>query len=63
MSKLKEQLEVSGCRIIEENENKLVVACPVKILEAGLKLEGEKSVQTKREGNEITLTIKKEGEE
>jgi|YelNatPaOPRAMG01_1025707.scaffolds.fasta_scaffold00618_22 hypothetical protein len=60
---LKEELESAGCKIIREDENRIVVSCPVDVLEKGLRVEGAKSVSANREANEITLTIEKEREE
>ncbi len=63
MSKLREQLEISGCTIVENNEKKIVAKCPVDILEKGLRFEGVKSVQTEREDEKlVTLILEKEEE-
>lgn len=59
--KLKEQLESSGCKIIEENEEKIVVSCPIDVLNRGLMVQGIEDIGVeKRKGKEVTLILKKE---
>jgi len=61
MPELKEQLETSGCKIINETEGRIVAACPRKLLDEGLKIEGAKSIQTRLGENEkeVTLVLEK----
>jgi len=63
MPKLREQLEASGCKIMEETSDRIVVSCPPNILESGLKIEGVKNIQTERKDKEITLIMEKEKKE
>jgi len=56
---MKEDLETAGCKILNEDENKLLVSCPIEVLDRGLKVEGAKTIVTKRGEKEITLVIEK----
>jgi len=65
MPKLKEQLEVSGCKIIDETEERIIATCPRELLAGGLKIEGAKNIQTIKPGEnekEVTLVLEKEEE-
>jgi hypothetical protein len=62
MPKLREQLEASGCKIIDETEERIIVTCPRDLLSEGLKVEGAKNIQTKpaESEKEVTLVLEKE---
>lgn len=62
MPKLREQLELSGCRILEETKDRIVATCKPEVLEGGLKIERAKSIQTTRKPDEVTLILEKEKE-
>jgi len=58
---LKEQLESAGCRIIEESEGRIVVSCPVDVLNKGLSVKGVKDIGiAERKEKNVTLILKKE---
>ena len=56
---MKEDLETAGCKILNEDESKLLVSCPIEVFDRGLKVEGAKTIVTKRGEKEITLVIEK----
>jgi len=54
----KEDLEAAGCKILNEDESKLIVSCPIEVLDKGLKIDA-KTIVTKKGEKEITLVIEK----
>jgi hypothetical protein len=63
MTKLREQLEASGCSVIDETEGRIVVSCPRVLLKEGLRVEGAKNIQTQSSDEKrVILVIEKEAE-
>ena len=60
--KLKEQLIASGCTIIKETDNSLIVSCPTPVLEKGLVVESSGIGIRERRPNEAILVIRKKEE-
>jgi len=65
MGKVREQLEVMGCKILEETPSRIIASCPVKLLEeGGMRVEGVANVKINRVGeDEVRLEFEKSGEE
>ena len=54
----REKLLAEGCSITEEAGN-LVVTCPLKILDNGIRIAGLKLVRVKKNEDKITLYFEK----
>jgi len=60
MGKVEDQLIGSGCKIIENTDERIVVKCPREVLEAGLKVSGVSNVKPEsRNEKEVVLILEK----
>lgn len=55
----RERLLASGCTITEET-GKMVLSCPLNILESGVKISGFSLIRAKRDGEKITFYFEKD---